>query len=385
MSRKISQENWKCRAAELNEILLEPVISAKTKVRVECGLCGHRWIVIASSIQQGYGCPRCAGNLPTSGNEWGKYAEMVNIEFTIPVVGALIRTPARCKSCGYEWDAIPMDIRQGHGCSKCHFKNESICHNLMEAIFGTKFKAHAGFPWLLNRRGNRMHLDGYGEKVGVAFEYNGEQHYAARRRFYWEGVKENDALKERLCTEHGITLIVIPCDVDPDEREQFILDRYQEKTGEMLSRVNFDWRSSCGYGQRYLKELQDLATAIGYKLISEQYLGAVENLEFECDTGHIFSMSPHAFKAGQKCPKCRELRCKYPIWERGKEMEGLREQASTNGYKLISEYYPGCNKKMEFECNRGHRFPMSPYNFRSGHRCPICYELRHRRVVQENE
>ena len=58
-----------------------------------------------------------------------------------------------------------------------------------------------------------MELDGYNEGLGLAFEYNGQQHYKPVSLFGGEeGFKqtqERDKLKSKLCAENGVILIYL--------------------------------------------------------------------------------------------------------------------------------------------------------------------------------
>ncbi len=65
-----------------------------------------------------------------------------------------------------------------------------------------------------------LELDGFCEEIGVAFEYNGRQHYE-NVPFFHNNRPENliaqqrrDSMKEELCFKHWIVLITIRYD-DP--------------------------------------------------------------------------------------------------------------------------------------------------------------------------
>jgi hypothetical protein len=105
--------------------------------------------------------------------------------------------------------------------------------------YGSKSEAHVGrwlaarFPehvfaktrpeWLRNPvTGRSLELDFYCEKLQLAVEYNGEQHYRrvaafhgegdeGRRRF--RGQQIRDDIKLRTCRERGVRLIVVPFSV----------------------------------------------------------------------------------------------------------------------------------------------------------------------------
>ena len=66
-----------------------------------------------------------------------------------------------------------------------------------------------------------LHLDGYNEELGLAFEYSGNQHYQIVPFFHPQGQVNLDAQiwrdwqKKVLCYRKGVILITIPyCVVD---------------------------------------------------------------------------------------------------------------------------------------------------------------------------
>ena len=69
-----------------------------------------------------------------------------------------------------------------------------------------------------------LELDGYNEKLRLAFEYDGEQHFNAVE--CWGGdeslqkQKERDTIKDELCFRWNVKLIRIPYNID--NKEEFI-------------------------------------------------------------------------------------------------------------------------------------------------------------------
>ena len=75
-----------------------------------------------------------------------------------------------------------------------------------------------------------MELDCYNEKLKLAVEYNGPQHYhwpnftGQKREDYLSQVRR-DALKVARCREEGVTLIVVPYTVTHKHIASYILER----------------------------------------------------------------------------------------------------------------------------------------------------------------
>ena len=93
---------------------------------------------------------------------------------------------------------------------------ERRCRKWLESYFGRPF-IKIRPEWLKNPvYGRNLELDCYNEELGLAVEYNGKQHYSYVSKFHKKGKKDlqyskwKDALKHKLCNEHGVYLIIVP-------------------------------------------------------------------------------------------------------------------------------------------------------------------------------
>jgi len=106
-------------------------------------------------------------------------------------------------------------------------KGEEIARFCLTRIFNKPFpKAHP--KWLVNpETGRRLELDCYNKELGVACEYNGEQHYKFPNTFH-KSRKEFDAQirrdehKRKCCKKENILLIEIPYTCPKDKINEFI-------------------------------------------------------------------------------------------------------------------------------------------------------------------
>lgn len=110
-------------------------------------------------------------------------------------------------------------------------KNEERCRLIFEKIFQTPFRTCRP-DWLKNpATGRNLELDGYSPVVRLAFEYDGAQHSQYNRYFHRGGPDEflyqvkKDNYKDKLCKEHGITLVRIPHFVAPIDLERYIVNK----------------------------------------------------------------------------------------------------------------------------------------------------------------
>ena len=113
-------------------------------------------------------------------------------------------------------------------------KGETLCRAALEKRYGVPF-INIRPEWLKNPETNRcLELDCYNEKLKIAVEYNGIQHYVWPNGFthqtYEDFVKQmyRDKIKQELCHEHGIHLIVVPYNVPPHLIESYILSKLPE-------------------------------------------------------------------------------------------------------------------------------------------------------------
>ena len=120
----------------------------------------------------------------------------------------------------HEWENTLSHIQNGQWCPECSgYISERYCRAWFESIFSEKFPRKKP-KWLINSRGNLMELDGYNEKLRLAFEYQGEQHYKEHHFFHKRSSLEqrilDDVLKKELCKRHEIILIEVPYTANKD-------------------------------------------------------------------------------------------------------------------------------------------------------------------------
>lgn len=94
---------------------------------------------------------------------------------------------------------------------------EDRCRHVFERLTGHQFPPLKRIPEL-----DGMDLDGYSRALGLAFEYQGRQHYEIVPVFHRRGLVdfvaqvERDARKRALCRQLGVDLIEVPFSATPD-------------------------------------------------------------------------------------------------------------------------------------------------------------------------
>lgn len=110
-------------------------------------------------------------------------------------------------------------------------KSENECRRVLQNIFiGYKFP-NVRPDFMENNKTKRcLELDCYNEKLNLALEYNGKQHYKYVPIFHkgdkdaYKSQKKRDDLKKKICAIRNITLIVVPYTVPFKDIERYIVN-----------------------------------------------------------------------------------------------------------------------------------------------------------------
>merc|ERR1712194_453120 len=147
---------------------------------------GHQWYATLNSVKnmRTWG-PQCARKSSFSLDDatqiaYGRGGYCLSRHYT----NTTEKLRWQCAS-GHTWSANLNNVKNnGTWCPECsRFKNENDIKHIFEQIF-TGFNFITCRPSFLKRHtGGRLELDGYCAALGIAFEYNGEQHYDAKH--FW--------------------------------------------------------------------------------------------------------------------------------------------------------------------------------------------------------
>jgi hypothetical protein len=132
---------------------------------------------------------------------------------TVIYTGSHDKIICRCK-WGHTFEiAYNNMVNLGYWCSLCN-DSKYICESIVRVYFEKLFNENfikIRPDWLRKDNNYKLELDGFCEKLKIAFEHNGEYHYVSGN---WnkdlENVQQNDALKMHMCKINNIKLIVIP-------------------------------------------------------------------------------------------------------------------------------------------------------------------------------
>lgn len=100
---------------------LEEYKDSHTKILHKCTVCGNEWYAQPNSILNGCGCPKCAHNEPITKDMFFKRLNEINrnIELKGEYINYTTKTIFKCKIDGYEWETPPYRLLTGVGCPKC--------------------------------------------------------------------------------------------------------------------------------------------------------------------------------------------------------------------------------------------------------------------------
>jgi hypothetical protein len=208
--------------------------NAHEKLQWKCLKCGDIWATsFGNIIYNKSSCPRCShekrcqSKIQYNINDLKNYAHSQNGRcLSVKYCGFHKKHTFMCKR-GHIWDASWANIQNNRWCPYCaHGKSENEFRKVIEELLDVEFPRKYP-PWLINpETGHKLQLDGYNKELGIAFEYQGHQHF---KRAYYD--KNDNALKKRqardkikkeLCKKQGITLLCPTYKMDEEEYEDFI-------------------------------------------------------------------------------------------------------------------------------------------------------------------
>lgn len=123
MGKRITKDEYisKLKNVKPTIRLIGEYINSTTKTECECLVCGYHWMAHPNLLLRGYGCPKCAGKLKKSQEQYVKelYTVNPNLKVIDTYINAKTKIKHQCNICGYEWLLAPLHSLQGKGCPKC--------------------------------------------------------------------------------------------------------------------------------------------------------------------------------------------------------------------------------------------------------------------------
>jgi len=195
--------------------------------------------------------------------------------------------------------------------------------------------------------------------------------YEASWDVFSRGHRCNKCSSERAASKQRYSLTYIRTQIE-NEGYQLISDKYKNATTKLKLKCpeghiyettwnGFQGGTRCyvcfGTPKKTINEINDFAISIGYKLLSDKYINAIEKLKFKCPNNHIFEVSWNNFStdSGSRCPICWNIKNRgsnHHNWRGGISFEPyceifndkeFREYIKQrDGYKCLN---PTCTKQ----------------------------------------
>jgi hypothetical protein len=236
-----------------------------------------------------------------------------------------------------------------------------------------------------------MELDGYSRELGIAFEYQGRQHFE-KVGLYGGNLEKriaDDKHKLALCQEHGVRLIYLNDTESYSDFPKLIQERL-EKTGQDLS--GYDFETTINLDLAYIRvdrlnELREILAGKNIKLHSTKWISTAHLYDLECLTcGHHWSAKGNAFFNSRRVNGCRKCALKAVAGANRHSVDVLHDFAKSFGGEVLSKEYKGRNSSYEWRCKSGHIFSggFNNMKFRNVF-CPTCEERQIKDPVAETE
>jgi hypothetical protein len=274
---------------------------------------------------------------------------------------------------GHKWESRALHVKRGGWCPICSTGiGERICRQYFEHLFGDKFPKTRP-EWLTGPSGKRMELDGYCERLKIAFEHHGSQHFTKKTIFITtnqmlKSRKEADKLKRMLCRKNGVKLIEIP------EVPKLTSIKNLKNTIYLQCKINriaiprgFHSKKVSlrdAFHPKDLIELKALAKRKGGKLLSTQYMGVMTPHEWQCREGHTWLARPNGVKRNSWCPEC--------AGSKKLSIEVIKAAAKARGGKCLTKIYKNCTQAIQIRCSKNHTWSTNGARIRHGAWCPHC-------------
>lgn len=298
--------------------------------------------------------------------------ECLSVEY----INSLTPMRWRCKY-GHEWTANFGSLKHGRWCHECSSGlYERICRKYLEDIFEEEFRKQRP-KWLVNDSGNRLELDGYCEKLGIAFEHNGTQHYKPVKHFggkdKFEKTFRNDFIKKELCDKFSVKLIIIP--------ELFNMTKIIDLpiiVKKELIRLNIEIPNKfydtnildLGIYSNKIDYFNKIAENYGGCLLSDKYIDYNEKLLWKCSCGYEWEDYAYCVLNGKWCPICMS-RKKF-VSTLLYSLEFAKELAYKKNGECLSIEYKNSFSDLDWKCKDGHIWKAPLRRIITNHWCPEC-------------
>ncbi len=339
-----------------------------------------------SVVYRGSWCPEC-------GDDWVTPSKILSLveerggqivgELPAKVLGKTLLTLRCNRGHVFENSWTKMASKRMAWCQICSkgSKSEEVARATFKQLFGGEFKKRRP-KWLRNSRGRQMELDGYEETLGIAFEYQGRQHFENIGIYgmgkHLEQRMADDALKRDLCRNNNVDLVELRWDDEFGDFPRLI----RERLGDSANRFSIDWEKDIDLTDAFirddrLEELRSVLATRGLELVSNKWIDVSFKYHIRCLTcQYEFSRQARSYlnsRGASGCKKCAMNVTAELVAKRKLGISKLQDIAQRYGGTLVSKEYLDVKAAYEWVCSAGHPVRRNVESIeRSGLLCLTC-------------
>ena len=127
-----------------------------------------------------------------------------------------------------------------------------------------------------------------------------------------------------------------------------------------------------------IQDMRELAEKREGKCLSDHYNGSQSKLLWECVKGHTWESTSNHIQQDRWCPVCANR-------NKARTIQEMRAIAKANGGRCLSKVYTDSHTKLQWECEKGHRWVTTFDIIRKGHWCSVCAGNKKRTIEQLQE
>lgn len=217
-----------------------------------------------------------------------------------------------CKH-NHTWVASGANVKHRLSwCPTCVVKKgQRICKAYFEQIYKERFDTVRP-NWLIGPTGKPLELDGFCEKLKIAFEHQGTFHYEDKfhNSYKYGKVRCHDEIKKNLCEKNEVILVQIP--EVPSLTSLKELREIIKETCPSRLKSDLDFDIAINLDEVFtphdilsLERLKDIAKNKGGLLLSTHYFGMRSKYLWRCAKGHEWLTTGDTIR-NSWCSKCKK-------------------------------------------------------------------------------
>jgi hypothetical protein len=337
----------------------EKYVGAHYKLKWECSK-GHQWEAVPKSIRNGSWCPKCLGRGLDIKDMQFLASEMGGVCLSNIYESAQKLLEWKCGK-GHKWKALPRVVRKGGWCKTC----KSIKHS------NTK-KTIIDMQILAEKQGGKC-------LSSVYVNAHTKLEWECRKGHIWKATPHNIRAGKWCGTCFGNNKTIIDMQqLASNQGGRCLSNKY------INARKNLEWE--CANGHRWeatptniqrgtwclaclggtkkdMNFVNKIALDMGGRCLSDAYSNKDTNLKWKCSEGHVWEATLRNIQKGKWCPYCAGM---Y------KTIQDMQELAAQKDGRCLSNKYLGNDKHLEWECADGHKWDAVPGGIIAGSWCPHC-------------